>query len=118
MLKIPQDISDYIDYAIERERKIFNEDLDKIDVKFTQNLERVQFQFKKDMEHNNGALMEGFRHEIELIAEFVDSKPGREEVREVIQEEIKSAEAKIDLVIEEIRDLRESFDSHMVAYHK
>ena len=62
---IPKNISDYIDVAIERERKIF----------------------KKEMKHEIGAALEEFQSRLTLMGETIDLTV-RETAREVIREEV------------------------------
>jgi hypothetical protein len=125
MRKIPQEISNYIDIAIEKQRVIFSTQMDeKIEGQRTifngdmnKKLHEVHAQFNKDMEHNNGALMEGFRHEIQLISELVKEKPSYEDVQVTIREEIHPIHTKLDVVIDELSGLRIDFEDHMKMLH-
>ena len=98
-------VSDYIDQAIERERKIFNADMSLHTKKLTEENRR-----------HMSALLEGFQHNVDTMIEIAKSKPDREEVREMIRDEvgqiIKPLDTKLSLAIAEIGEHRRELNKH------
>ncbi len=84
-------VSNYIDIAIGRERKIFKKDLGKFE-------SRITVEFKNEAK----ALREGFQDDIKKAAEMIGAFATKTDARDIAQEEIKPLETKINLVIREV----------------
>ena len=106
-------ISNYIDESIERS-------LQKSDRRMRVYIDEIkkesQSDMKKEFFNHMTALKEGFQHEVGMLAELVSSKPGREEVREIVREEIRleiaPLETKITLITDEIIEHRRTLYKH------
>ncbi len=90
-MTIDPNISDYIDIAISRERKLFNLDLD-----------RIKEEFRYETDRHMTALQQGFRDDIKLLVELTGSKPDEGRVREIVREEIEPLKSDISLIKAEI----------------
>lgn len=92
--KILKHIDDKIDRAIERERKIFNDDVR------IHNGELIE-----ESRRHMGALKEFFQDEVKGLAELIQERPTRDEAREIAHEEIETSlrpvHAKLDFLNEE-----------------
>lgn len=88
MQKIEPPISKYIDIAIERERKIFN----------------------KDMEHFMSIQREILQDDVKKLAELLADRPTRSEVRQIVREEmfteLRPIRAEMSMFREELLDHR------------
>jgi len=92
--KISKYVNDRIDIAIERERKIFNKDM------------RVYVDgLTEESKRHMTVLKEFFRDEVTGLAELIQERPTRDEVREISREEIEAGlrpvNAKLDFLNEE-----------------
>ena len=101
--KISKYVDDRIDRAIERERKIFNEDM-------TAHVDKFIDESKRHM----GALKEAFHDEVKILAELIQERPTREEVRTIAREEIddslRPVNAKLDYLNEERKQMLEALE--------
>lgn len=84
-------VSNYIDIAIERERKIFGKDIQKFKREIT-------VEFKNETK----ALREGFQDDIKKAAEMIGAFATKTDVREIVQEEIRPMRIEIDILKEEV----------------
>lgn len=87
---VDTETKNYFEDLVVRERKIFN----------------------GDMERYMGALKEGFQHDVKLIAEMVSSKPDKEEVRKIVQEEIQPLKTDIEIIKEEVSTINKELRQH------
>lgn len=118
-----KDMDVKIDLAIERERGIFNKDMDakfehehamfskEMDVK----IEHERKIFDKNTQHFMTIQREILQDDIKKIAEMVNDKPSREEVREIVREEIavelRPIKTELSMFREELLDHREKIDA-------
>jgi len=93
-MTIEPKISKYIDTAIERERKIFSDDMRKY------NKELIE-----ESKRHMGVLKEAFQDEVKIVSEVTQERPTRDEVREIFHEEfeigLRPINAKLDFLNEE-----------------
>lgn len=136
MITIDPKISDYIDLAIERQRVIFDANLDvrlreqdvKMDLRFREQDERIDNRlkvqdsnidtklniFNVDSERHMGMLLEEFQDRLQIVKEWIKDLPTREEVRTMIQDETNPIRRDLALFKIEMSNLRKVSNNHDV----
>lgn len=101
-----------IERAMEKARTVFKGDVQIL-------IEKSRAEFKKDMERHTGALIEKYQDDMKILKELSSTKLDRGQVKEVVREELRPIERKLDIVVEEMkehnremRSLRTKSDSH------
>ncbi len=134
MITIDPKISDYIDLAIERQRVIFDANLDvrlkeqdvKMDLRFREQDVRIDNRlkvqdsnidtklniFNVDSERHMGMLLEEFQDRLQIVKEWIKDLPTREEVRTMIQDETNPIRRDLALFKIEMSNLRKVSNNH------
>jgi hypothetical protein len=80
MPKIPNYISNYVDNSI-------NSAVDRVLVHVDKRFNEFHTLIVKEFKHHTGAILNEFDSKLKTVGEYLDTKPDREEVRQIIQEE-------------------------------
>ncbi len=79
MQSIEPQIKNYIDVTVQVA----------VDVAVTKAVDKASSRFETVMRHEIGLLQEFWKHEFALATEILKDKPGREEVREIVRDELR-----------------------------
>ncbi|MEI6057599.1 MAG: hypothetical protein WCQ60_01335 [bacterium] len=102
MRKIEQHIQDYIDKSVERvAEKAAEKAAQKAEVRFCKRTERYMKEPRDD-----------FREEIKMGFEAYSDRPTKEQVREIVREEIQPIHRDMLIFKEEMRVLRLDYNKH------
>lgn len=104
-MKIDPIMETYIDETVERSVNTA------VSVQMKQFRKEIN-EFHREALRHMSALREGFRDDLKVVLDAVNSKPSREEVRIMIRDEIEPYVKQHSLMLIEIRSLREDVNSH------
>ncbi len=106
----------YIDQAMERNRIQFRNEIEPffqdLQKQNQEHLERILAESRKESEHVIGALKEAFKDDVAKIIEIASSRPDRDEVREIVREEVRPIRQEMSIFREEIMALRKDVNRH------